>query len=242
MPPRGLIYGVGINDADYFTYSSYVNDVGKRIYVACPYYKCWTNMLSRCYNINIHKKKPTYSNCSVCSAWHLFSNFRSWMIQQDWQGKSLDKDILVIGNKIYSPDTCVFVENRVNNFINETPRRKGSTGLIGVSRQFNTFYAESSSVETGEKVRIGSFKTEEEAHLAWIEYKLKQARILAKQQNDPRVAKALLFRYENYSRFNILRADNKTFDELTEKLWKEHPEEMTEAKIWAQEFIEEIKK
>lgn len=39
-----------------------------------------------------------------------------------------------------------------------------------------------------------------------------------------------------------LRDDNKAFDELTEKLWKEHPEEMAEAKIWAQEFIEEIKR
>ena len=39
-----------------------------------------------------------------------------------------------------------------------------------------------------------------------------------------------------------LKADNKAFDELTEKLWKEHPEEMAEAKIWAQEFIEEIKR
>ena len=36
--------------------------------------------------------------------------------------------------------------------------------------------------------------------------------------------------------------ENKAFDELTEKLWKEHPEEMAEANIWAQEFIEEIKR
>lgn len=38
-----------------------------------------------------------------------------------------------------------------------------------------------------------------------------------------------------------LKEDNKAFDELTEKLWKEHPEEMAEAKVWAREFIEEIK-
>lgn len=35
--------------------------------------------------------------------------------------------------------------------------------------------------------------------------------------------------------------DNKAFDELTEKLWKENPEEMAEAQAWAKNFIEEIK-
>lgn len=37
-----------------------------------------------------------------------------------------------------------------------------------------------------------------------------------------------------------LKTDNKAFDELTEKLWKEHPEEMAEAQAWAKGFIEEI--
>lgn len=38
-----------------------------------------------------------------------------------------------------------------------------------------------------------------------------------------------------------LKDDNKAFDELTEKLWKENPEEMAEARAWAKNFIEEIK-
>lgn len=60
MPPRGLIYGVGINDADYFTYTSSVNEVGKRIYYTCPYYRCWTNMLARCYRTSSLTTRPTY--------------------------------------------------------------------------------------------------------------------------------------------------------------------------------------
>lgn len=38
-----------------------------------------------------------------------------------------------------------------------------------------------------------------------------------------------------------LKDENKAFDELTEKLWKEHPDEMIEAQAWARNFIEEIK-
>jgi hypothetical protein len=38
-----------------------------------------------------------------------------------------------------------------------------------------------------------------------------------------------------------LKDDNKAFDELTEKLWKENPEEMAEAQPWAKNFIEKWK-
>lgn len=38
-----------------------------------------------------------------------------------------------------------------------------------------------------------------------------------------------------------LKEDNKAFDELGEKLWKEHPEEMAEAQAWAKNFIEKWK-
>lgn len=39
-----------------------------------------------------------------------------------------------------------------------------------------------------------------------------------------------------------LKCDNKDFDELRERLWKEYPEEMTEARAWVKEQIEEIKR
>lgn len=38
-----------------------------------------------------------------------------------------------------------------------------------------------------------------------------------------------------------LKEDNKGFHELSQRLWKEHPEEMAEARDWAKNFIEEIK-
>lgn len=45
---------------------------------------------------------------------------------------------------------------------------------------------------------LGFFHTPEEAHQAWLKAKLELAKKLAAEQDDPRVAKALVERYENY--------------------------------------------
>lgn len=64
-------------------------------------------------------KYPTYKNCTVCDDWLLFTNFKTYFDSNhktDVDGKSftLDKDILFVGNKHYSPETCVFVPNVIN--------------------------------------------------------------------------------------------------------------------------------
>lgn len=110
MKQKKLIYGVGINDAGYAVMkreeAGYVDGKRKRKLVwACPYFRAWSSMLSRCYSTKWHERYPTYKGCTVSKEWHTFSNFRAWMVTQDWEGKSLDKDLLIEGNKIYSADT-----------------------------------------------------------------------------------------------------------------------------------------
>ena len=51
------------------------------------------------------------------------------MMQQDCEGKHLDKDILFEGNKVYSPDTCVFVDGVVNTFLNDCAATRGEWPL-----------------------------------------------------------------------------------------------------------------
>lgn len=106
---RRLVYGVGVNDADYMLKPT-VN--GRR--ECCPFYQKWKSMLERCYSDKNFKKYPSYIGCTVCYEWLIFSKFKSWMENQDWKGKQLDKDIRVKGNKIYSPETCSFVSHAVN--------------------------------------------------------------------------------------------------------------------------------
>lgn len=127
MSNRRKIFGVGINDSDSNVY--WKDENGKLM--RCPFYRTWTNMLKRCYmKDNTHNK--TYKDVIVCEEWLIFSNFREWMKQQDWEGKQIDKDILFPCNKIYSPETCCFVTNDVNMFIVESTASRGKY-LIGVS-------------------------------------------------------------------------------------------------------------
>jgi hypothetical protein len=117
MTSNKLVHGVGINDANYK-----VTDRANRnlpITWRCPYYVTWSSMLARCFSKSFKKANPAYEGCTVTSNWLKFSNFRSWMQTQDWQGKELDKDLLFAGNKLYSPEMCVFLEAKINSFISE---------------------------------------------------------------------------------------------------------------------------
>lgn len=46
---KTLIFGVGINDADYVTRSTKVVDGHQKTNWRCPFYQAWSNMLERSY-------------------------------------------------------------------------------------------------------------------------------------------------------------------------------------------------
>ena len=203
MKVKKLLYGVGINDADYVVQRKetvgYVDGKQKLIWI-CPFYKTWTNMIKRCYSIKTQNNQPTYIGCTVSDEWLTFSVFKKWMESQYWEGKQLDKDLLVEGNKVYSPETCVFVTRMVNNFTTDRGNDRGEF-LIGVIwyKPIEKFISQCSNPFTKKKENLGYFTSEQEAHEAWTKRKLELAYELAAIQTDTRVAKALISRYSNYS-------------------------------------------
>ena len=84
-------------------------------------YKTWMGMLSRCYCHKHQERQPTYKGCSVSPIWHNFQNFAKWFDNNYIDGLELDKDIKVKGNRIYSPNTCLFV-NAADNTIKATAK------------------------------------------------------------------------------------------------------------------------
>ena len=200
-----LVYGVGINDADYVVQKretvEYENGKQKqRLVWECPYYRVWVDMLRRCYSTKLQEKYPTYKGCSVSEEWLRFSNFRRWMESQDWNGMQLDKDILLEGNKIYSAETCVFVTSKVNTFTIDCRASRGDW-LIGVNldKERGKFLSRCSNPFTKKQENLGYFTYEQEAHQAWLERKLEFAHLIAEEQTDERVARALIERYNNYT-------------------------------------------
>ena len=127
--------------------------------------------------------------------------FKDWMENQDWEGNQLDKDLLFEGNKVYGPKTCVFVTRMVNNFTLDSGAARGELP-IGVywNKEKNKFMSSCRNPFTKKREYLGYFTTEQEAHQAWLTRKLELAHELVAIQTDPRVAKALIERYMNYSK------------------------------------------
>ena len=108
-------------------------------------YQYWISMIRRCYsNTKIDlKKNYVYKDCSVCEEWHNFQNFGKWFDDNfytiDGERICLDKDILVKGNKTYSPKTCCFVPERINLLFTKNNKIRGKYP-IGVSLGNNKKY------------------------------------------------------------------------------------------------------
>jgi hypothetical protein len=176
---RKLVFGFGINDANYIINQN-VN--GKRS--ICHFYATWANMLRRCYSDKCHQKWPTYAQCTVSNEWLTFSKFKSWMVEQDWKGNAIDKDILVQGNKVYSSLTCIFVNESINNLLNNIPAKRGIYPL-GVRLHRTSGKYEAQCKHFGNFKHLGTYHTPEEAHEAYKTFKYKHIAEIANQQSEP---------------------------------------------------------
>ncbi len=186
----------------YHPYIFSVGFIGEGIYKSVingsitHYYKFWYGMMQRCYDEKTHKKQPTYKDVEVCEEWHNFQNFAEWVeknynseYMENWQ---LDKDILIKGNKTYSPETCCFVPRQINNIFIKNNARRGLYA-IGVTKVKNRFIAQ---ININSKInKIGYFLTEVEAFQAYKTEKeqyIKEASNEYKDQITEKVYKALI--------------------------------------------------
>lgn len=136
-------------------------------------YITWSNMLQRCYNQKYINKNPAYMGCSVCEEWHNFQNFAKWYEENYYEVPDetmcLDKDILIKSNKIYSPDTCCFVPNRINVLFTNNKNYRGDLPIGVNSYGKNKFSYKLNKMNSN--ISINKFNTPEEAFYAYKEAK-----------------------------------------------------------------------
>lgn len=135
-------------------------------------YSCWKAMLQRCYDEKFRHKWKSYESVSVCSDWLNYQNFARWYEQNYVEDWALDKDVLQKNNKIYSPDTCVFVPRAINAAL---IRNKSERGLwpIGVTMSKKVtprFHASCADLDN-KTVSLGTYDTPTEAFLAYKTFK-----------------------------------------------------------------------
>lgn len=108
-------------------------------------YTAWSQMLNRCYNSNEAQKRPAYYGIvTVCEEWQCFQNFAKWYFDNYYEIEGrlhVDKDILCPGNKVYSPDKCLLVPQRINMiFMNKPNKYDLPNGIRPVGNKFEAKY------------------------------------------------------------------------------------------------------
>lgn len=179
-PYYPIVYGKGYVGEG--VYKSKINNK------KCRNYGVWADMLQRCYDEKFKLNHTTYKDCLVCEEWLNFQNFAKWYDENyyevDNEVVSLDKDILIHGNKIYSPETCIFVPKIINSlFVRNENKRKSN--LIGVqfSKRLNKFTA-SCYGKNSKNIHLGVFNNEIEAFNAYKTYKEKLIKEVAEEYKD----------------------------------------------------------
>lgn len=172
------VLGVGINDCPT---SSWINGKPTKVYVL------WRNMLARCYSANSLKRQASYIGCYVAEDWHLLSNFTQWFKANYIEGWHLDKDILIAGNRVYGPETCVFVPRALNQLLTDGGAARGDYPLGVTFDKASQKYRAQVRILTVNHY-LGSFTTPLEAHRV---YQLAKATAIeSAETRDPRVRSA----------------------------------------------------
>jgi len=127
-------------------------------------HRVWRCMLERCYSEKYKEdNKAYYGIATVCDEWKCFQRFAKWYNDNKYEVDGrlhLDKDILFRGNKIYSPDTCLLVPQRINMLFVTRPNRNGLPNGVWIEKS-----GKYSASYNGKKLgRFNSIQDAEEAH------------------------------------------------------------------------------
>lgn len=155
-----------------------------------PEYELWSRMMQRCYDKSYEVRRPTYRDCTVCDEWHNFQVFAEWLVNQEFyiEGNELDKDLLVTGNKLYSPEFCRFVPRRLNTILTNCTKPKGDYPLgVTFNKRERKFFVQ--MWMDRKSVSLGYFLNVDDAKNAYVTakeaYVKKEAeRLKDKMDND----------------------------------------------------------
>lgn len=152
-------------------------------------YDRWHWMMNRCYSKAVHELYPEYEECTVCDEWLNYSNFKLWYDEHitPWEllGEKvdMDKDILIKGNTVYSPETVSFVPKIINSlFIRSLKNERNYPLGVFFEKDKNKFRACINFM--GKNKKLGTFNTAEEAFKQYKEYKENLIKDMAEKYRD----------------------------------------------------------
>lgn len=175
----GKAFGVGFNDLpdENFTNSRA--------------FSRWYSMLERCYAGN----EVAYLDCTVCEEWLLYSNFKQWLLSHsNWEELHIDKDLLVPGNRVYSPETCCMISPALNsNLIEHPASKKGLPRGVKEKLQKQRWLHYRTAVRCHE-LNKNLYKDNKDpmvCHAFWQKVKVSNFKYLIKNEEDVRIIQAV---------------------------------------------------
>jgi len=164
-----------VHNVGYFGVGEYKATVNRKSTIV---YSKWVGMLYRGYNNLYIQSLPNRKSVIVCREWHNFQVFAKWFednYKPHMEGWHLDKDILVKGNREYSPQTCCFVPSEINILfssckIDKKELPKGVCLNNGTGKKYRCTFS---------KVYLGKFDTIEETFQVYKDAKEKRIKKIA---------------------------------------------------------------
>ena len=158
-------------------------------------YMVWSGILDRCFiDHSGDVRTRTYQDAVCCDEWIYYENFYEWLHKQDnfdkWYNNEkwhIDKDILVKGNKIYSPETCCLVPDNVNTLLIKCDNSRGKYPLgVNYNIAVKKYSARMSKHNEKTKYRehIGYYDTPEQAFKAYKKRKESYIKQVAQDEYD----------------------------------------------------------
>lgn len=173
------VYGAGVNTVDFEVVVE-----GGLIWQ----YLMWKSMIQRCFDAKFKQRSPTYEDVTCCDEWLSFANFFSWVNREvDYMGRpvgfELDKDILMRGNKTYSPEACSFVPQPVNKLLMGSGAVRGDFPVGVCFHNLVGKFVVQLSVG-GKQKTLGYYNNPEDAFAAYKVAKEAQIKVVALRHKD----------------------------------------------------------
>lgn len=147
-------------------------------------YQTWLDMLKRCYKPKTKQTAKNYADICVWEGWYNYQVFAAWFYEYHIEGYRLDKDLKVFGSKIYSPETCAFIPEKLNSFL--TGGLKKGVHFNKNKQKWIAQCQDGEVCSTGKKRQtyLGSFYSELEALNAYKIFKLNKLNKLREEFPD----------------------------------------------------------
>ena len=142
------------------------------------WYDYWSAMIERV-TLKNNGFLRTYADVIMCREWYNYQVFADWAKENYYEVQDLpmdlDKDILVKGNKVYSPETCVFTPHIINALFIKADKSRGDLP-IGVywHERDQEYRAQCSCITDSGKRKnkwLGGYNNPIDAHLAYKKFK-----------------------------------------------------------------------